>query len=499
MLSFNSPVKLLQDWQNNFGNLVKVGEMWDSEVQPRYGEQFKEFLELENIPPDDVNSVLQSSVITRCECMKEMILPEYSKLFEQLESEESQRNSQVQTNDTLPEPSKENEFGTDALQPQWVYSRIHGHKILIVPEDSRKTYKKILQEIGAANSHYHDEILDEQQPSVIDLSRNSNSSKEWHSFEENDVFVSSYFKDFVSSIVQDRPLRSILERDLTSLENQPERAILYDDFKTFLSFINTGQSEVNDLYLSFHVKLLIMSLGTLGIHLRNATFSHDFLGKTYFDTVTQINHEDCHNFIEDISMFWNQSMFGNFQSNLEWVAASCGFCNRSVTVDPKLIDQYCALYNTNYPTTLGLVIALIEQALEEYKRLPLMTLSWRHSKILGKCISQLRSLLIEFICLQGLALLNMDSSTILLKEKVAIRKHVMNRCLQILESSVNKDASDFGASAFEIAGRQQNALRDSCVGDLVSWKAFIASDIFTQNKEALKVSFWLCAELFYEQ
>lgn len=482
MLYLNSPKRLLEDWQSNFGNMSKIEEFWDAESGPRYGESYNDLSELETLPSDEIETILRSNVLYCCGDIRKLIANEYSEVFRQPIVEGPQKAENIGLS-IQPERSSSEQV-EEAPKPQLVYSRIHGHKIWIVPEDSRKTYKKILQEIGSTDGR-NDQMDDAHNISSDTFVNHDSSNANFNLFDENDPYINSYFRDFVSSIVQNRPLRSLLERNLSALESQPERAVLFADMKSLLFHINSGQSEVNENFLNLHFQLLVISLEAMGIHLMNANVSHGFLGKTYFDTVAHVDHYDCESFLEDVNLFWNQYAFHNFQSCLDWISASFGSTLQNrVFVDKRVLDQYSAMYNTGYLTSINFVITLIETIYEEYEKISELSLSWKNSTLLRNYSSQLRSLLIELIAVEGKAAFG--CSNIILKDKALLRKNLKAKCLRILESSIPRNGI---LGSLESMNTKMQNRTDSCVGDLKCWKAFLASNIImsANNKEALKV------------
>lgn len=496
MFLMNSPLRLLQDWKNNFDNVDKLEEFWDSEAPRTYGERQPEFFTL---PPDDYPSIVERKVTQELVDIKDIVWEFCT------EYRPDQNNF---SHNALPEScnkDKESLPITDSSQPQLVYSRIHGHKIWIIPEDSRKTYQKILQEISSSNT-----IESSPEEPLENFSNQYNASHGGQATEQfnklTDIYVNSYQKDFVASAVQYLPLRALLEKDSRAAELQPERVIIFDDMKRLLMPLKTAQSEVNEQFLCTHVKLLIYSLESLGIWFKNAVSSHHFLSRSRHDCMVNMDTPDVVSCIQDINLFWKNYECSSFHDSLKWASVVCSYrCRGNIIVHQRLLNQELVLHGTGYQTILRFCINLVEQVMLEYEQLSEISLSWKHSVLRRKFVSQLRSILIELLSAEGHVVFGNTHAHFSLKEKALARKNTKSKCLQLIhnsaqgQESVLSNSHDFLEDAVN-SGSQSITRHHSCVGDLCNWATFLSSESLhsTNNMEALKVDNFKVSLTSYE-
>jgi hypothetical protein len=195
---------------------------------------------------------------------------------------------------------------------QFVYSRIHGYKIWILPEDdSRNVYKKILSEIDGIDEEQEDsedgneeddtndkkEEVKTVKPSSITKEKKSSSSSLSLSsirYDRNDKYLQSYYRDYYNNLLQIFPLRSLplgsssdsssasssaidsglLDLLLQQVEDQPERVIFFSDLLPSLSLFSSSFSSLSLASSSsssilfqerLQIRMILHLLSTIGV------------------------------------------------------------------------------------------------------------------------------------------------------------------------------------------------------------------------------------------
>eukprot|EP00981_Chlorochromonas_danica_P000030 scaffold21_cov179-Ochromonas_danica.AAC.3 len=244
---------------------------------------------------------------------------------------------------------------------KWVYSRVHGYRIFMPDEDevnSSLAYQKVLGIIndqhplfvskGQAKSYWENTA---EETKGVDVSSVTTTTTTLSS--DPAISLSRYYEDYLGSLLQYHPLRSLSVEDEKALERQPERCVLFQDIHDKIFYEPLPRDM--DIYQSVVIRLLQV----LGLHWPLGDISHSVM-KRFHEDVGLARFDDvmvrpmlalCHDYymLSDSSGGdrKRRSRRRRFDSLRAMVSHALASSEWIVDVDHHLLDHHCAIHAAN--------------------------------------------------------------------------------------------------------------------------------------------------------
>lgn len=394
-------------------------------------------------------------------------------------------NDHNQGDKTPDEDSKD-----DGTGPRYVYSRIHGYKIWIVPEDSSKVYQKILSEIQPEEPLEGEEDQENKVKETSEVhdktgkltnSKNLSQTKKKNlliSYQENDAYLQRYYTNYLHSLLQFLPLRSsfpfppsmndeaeqehVQQLYNEMIEDQPERVIFYADIEPSLKILQIP-STLFYMKNRLMVRALVRMMSVIGFQF--PWINNDFISRQSGKLQTSanfFNNYDTDIIFRRLLSFAKISSTATPQQRRESLLCDV-FQHFHRQLWTKVVTEVASLRQNYFfdrlshesPSAGGNVMLVWVQRMIEY-----IILYYHHNIAIlqnddllmsSKVISQLRCLLIQLYFQQH----HYDKAAILNLEITNTRE----RCQNIIQLTV---ATPKASSPMSV------------VGDLGNWSTFLA-------------------------
>jgi hypothetical protein len=488
MMLYNSPSKRLQEWTNDDVALLSLQNAWESEsVRP--GESPLSRADTALCVIDDFNTLKSLGTV---DCIVDQ-----KQLFAHCQRPVSSAPATSQFSEVSTTVTKCEEPIED--QGQWIYSRVHGYKIWVAPEDSRQTYNKILKEINSS-SITNDEIDDNESVNHGNVTSVVTQQDHSDTFDSNinnlDIYRESYYKDYLCSLLQFTPLRSTCTQHEKMIELTPERVVLFEDIEKLLIPVTLSESiSITPVEtLSLHLKHLILSLSALGVISLSDSIafcsSNSHLAQQEWSKMSSLQHRHMMRLEQDVNSFWTTCFQQGIsrESRLSWISQSsiydcyCPSNSFSMGVYPSghlavhadLIQSLSS--NVSLVKPLDLAKQLITEVLEEYTQLPNYSLGLHHVPELLQWKSHLRSLLLSITCVQSCQQLNHVNLTD--SEFAHFVDSVRGNCEIIIQQSIQQQEPKHQPLDMEtmfLTAAPSQLLTNCELGDLRNWCTFLGS------------------------